>query len=150
MYTAKDLNLNFDGLSPDWSELAWMGQRAVERETGEVMANFDIPVEAMENPCELYNRSNYYTQLWMDWLLKNDPLEIGRMMYNGTLEFTAQKVEMRAQERFGELFEQYQEDDPQITEELKARDQMRWVQLVSECQVRARRQVAVELAQGIF
>lgn len=65
-----------------------------------------------------------------NYLKKNSPTVINVMRMNGTLEQYLKDISRDAREMFEMLIRQYSELD-NITEELKAENQMLWVQMMN-------------------
>lgn len=65
-----------------------------------------------------------------NYLKKNNPTVINVMRMNGTLEQYLKDISRDAREMFEMLIRQYSELD-NITEELKAENQMLWVQMMN-------------------
>ncbi len=79
-----------------------------------------------------------------NYLKKNSPTVINVMRMNGTLEQYLKDISRDAREMFEMLIRQYSELD-NITEELKAENQMLWVQMMNNIKFSAEEIVLNEI-----
>lgn len=79
-----------------------------------------------------------------NYLKKNNPTVINVMRMNGTLEQYLKDISRDAREMFEMLIRQYSELD-NITEELKAENQMLWVQMMNNIKFSAEEIVLNEI-----
>ncbi len=79
-----------------------------------------------------------------NYLKKNSPTVINVMRMNGTLEQYLKDISRDAREMFEMLIRQYSELD-NITEELKAENQMLWVQMMNNIKFSAEKIVLNEI-----
>ena len=85
-----------------------------------------------------------YSLLRQRYLEENRPGLYTRMMLSGKLMEHLQEIERTAQNRFESLMSQFPKQAG-VTEELKARDQMAWVQRMNALQAQAEEMILSEL-----
>ena len=93
---------------------------------------------------EFISRVGLWGQRHYNFLKKNTPTVINVMRLNGTLEQYLNDLDRNAQEMFELLTKQYAELEG-ITEELKAKNQMKWVSQINSIKARAIDVVNAEL-----
>ena len=128
-----NLHLSFEDLhTPDWAIVFHEADRQITKRDGHPMASFDLPVECMEDPWKVYNhQAMRFGKPWMRWMLEHHPIDLGVMMMDGTLGMTVREVESKAVDRWIELQAQMAKQTPELTEELKNTDMMRWVGIMN-------------------
>lgn len=85
---------------------------------------------------EFISRIGLWGQRHYNFLKKNNPTVINVMRLNGTLEQYLTNLDQNAQEMFELLTKQYAELEG-ITEEMKAKNQMKWVSQINSIKARA-------------
>jgi len=80
----------------------------------------------------------------LEYLKKNHQTWLNRMMLEGTLNNHLHQIDLQCQERYDTLMEEYKRCW-EITEELKARDQMKWVQLMNLAKAEAENNISREI-----
>ena len=85
---------------------------------------------------EFISRVGLWGQRHYNFLKKNNPTVINVMRLNGTLEQYLTDLDRNAQEMFDLLTKQYAELEG-ITEEMKAKNQMKWVSQINSIKARA-------------
>ena len=93
---------------------------------------------------EFISRLGLWGQRHYNFLKKNNPTVINVMRLNGTLEQYLTDLDRSAQEMFELLTKQYAELEG-ITEEMKAKNQMKWVSQINSIKARAIDVVNAEL-----
>ena len=93
---------------------------------------------------EFILRVGLWGQRHYNFLKKNNPTVINVMRLNGTLEQYLTDLDRNAQEMFELLTKQYVELEG-ITEEMKAKNQMKWVSQINSIKARAIDVVNAEL-----
>ena len=93
---------------------------------------------------EFISRVGLWGQRHYNFLKKNNPTVINVMRLNGTLEQYLTDLNRNAQEMFELLTKQYAELEG-ITEEMKAKNQMKWVSQINSIKARAIDVVNAEL-----
>ena len=93
---------------------------------------------------EFISRLGLWGQRHYNFLKKNNPTVINVMRLNGTLEQYLTDLDRNAQEMFELLTKQYAELEG-ITEEMKAKNQMKWVSQINSIKARAIDVVNAEL-----
>ncbi|MDO4397053.1 MAG: TnpV protein [Oscillospiraceae bacterium] len=93
---------------------------------------------------EFILRVGLWGQRHYNFLKKNNPTVINVMRLNGTLEQYLTDLDRNAQEMFELLTKQYAELEG-ITEEMKAKNQMKWVSQINSIKARAIDVVNAEL-----
>lgn len=93
---------------------------------------------------EFISRIGLWGQRHYNFLKKNNPTVINVMRLNGTLEQYLTNLDRNAQEMFELLTKQYAELEG-ITEEMKAKNQMKWVSQINSIKARAIDVVNAEL-----
>ena len=93
---------------------------------------------------EFISRIGLWGQRHYNFLKKNNPTVINVMRLNGTLEQYLTDFNRNAQEMFELLTKQYAELEG-ITEEMKAKNQMKWVSQINSIKARAIDVVNAEL-----
>ena len=83
----------------------------------------------------------------MDYLKEHHPIRFNNMLLNGTLFTFLHGIEDQARQRYGTLMDGYKRCWG-ITEELKANDQMKWVQLMSLARSEAENNIVREIICG--
>ncbi len=79
-----------------------------------------------------------------EYLKKNHQIWLDRMMLEGTLNDYLHQVDLQCQERYDALIEGYK-CCWEITEELKAQDQIKWVQFMNLAQVEVEDNIVREI-----
>lgn len=93
---------------------------------------------------EFISRVGLWGQRHYNFLKKNNPTVINAMRLNGTLEQYLTNLDQNAREMFELLTKQYAELEG-ITEEMKAKNQMKWVSQINSIKARAIDVVNAEL-----
>ena len=93
---------------------------------------------------EFISRVGLWGKRHYNFLKKNNPTVINVMRLNGTLEQYLTNLDQNAQEMFELLTKQYAELEG-ITEEMKAKNQMKWVSQINSIKARAIDVVNAEL-----
>ena len=93
---------------------------------------------------EFISRVGLWGQRHYNFLKKNNPTVINVMRLNGTLEQYLTDLDRNAQEMLELLTKQYAELEG-ITEEMKAKNQMKWVSQINSIKARAIDVVNAEL-----
>ena len=93
---------------------------------------------------EFISRIGLWGQRHYNFLKKNNPTVINVMRLNGTLEQYLTNLDRNAHEMFELLTKQYAELEG-ITEEMKAKNQMKWVSQINSIKARAIDVVNAEL-----
>ncbi len=93
---------------------------------------------------EFISRIGLWGQRHYNFLKKNNPTVINVMRLNGTLEQYLTNLDQNAHEMFELLTKQYAELEG-ITEEMKAKNQMKWVSQINSIKARAIDVVNAEL-----
>ena len=93
---------------------------------------------------EIISRVGLWGQRHYNFLKKNTPTVINVMRLNGTLEQYLNDLDRNAQEMFELLTKQYAELEG-ITEEMKAKNQMKWVSQINSIKARVIDVVNAEL-----
>lgn len=93
---------------------------------------------------EFISRVGLWGQRHYNFLKKNTPTVINVMRLNGTLEQYLNDLDRNAQEMFELLTKQYAELEG-ITEEMKAKNQIKWVSQINSIKARAIDVVNAEL-----
>ena len=129
----KSLDLSYEDIhTGDWRNLLTWAQDEIDRKTGMTMASFELPIECMDDPWKVYNhQAMRFGKPWMRWMLERHPLEIAEMMIEHTLGATVREIESKAVDRWIELQAQMAKQTPELTEELKNTDMMRWVGIMN-------------------
>ncbi len=95
-----------------------------------------------------YHTTCYEIRRWgrmrLEYLKKNHQTSLNRMMLEGTLNNHLHQIDLQCQERYDTLMEGYKRCW-KITEELKARDQMKWVQLMNLAKAEAESNIMREI-----
>ena len=95
-----------------------------------------------------YHTTHYRIGRWgwmrLEYLKKNHQTWLNRMMLEGTLNDHLHQIDLQCQERYDTLMEGYKRCW-EITEELKARDQMKWVQLMNLAKAEAESNIVREI-----
>lgn len=93
---------------------------------------------------DFISRVGLWGQRHYNFLKKNNPTVINAMRLNGTLEQYLTDLDQNAREMFELLAKQYAKLEG-ITEEMKAKNQMKWVSQINSIKARAIDVVNAEL-----
>lgn len=88
-------------------------------------------------PEESANRLGKWGMLYKDYLQKHNPVLFATLLTQGTLYQHCAQIDTQAQQMFNTLVEQMIKFE-NITEELKEKNQLEWVQRMQNIEARAR------------
>lgn len=95
-----------------------------------------------------YHTTHYRIGRWgrmrLEYLKKNHQTRLNRMMLEGTLNNHLHQIDLQCQERYDTLMEEYKRCW-EITEALKAQDQMKWVRLMNLAKAEAENHIVQEI-----
>ncbi len=95
-----------------------------------------------------YHANNHEIRRWgrmrLEYLKKNHQTWLIRMMQEGTLNNHLHQIDLQCQERYEALMEGYKRCW-KVTEELKAQDQIKWVQLMNMAKAEAEANIIWEI-----
>ena len=120
-------------------------ERFIDVETGieyVLKGDYYIPNLVLETDEQVH--LNKYGLLRLSYLKEHKKTEYTIMIIEGTLDNHLKEIQETAKKRADILIKQFAEQD-NINEELKARNQLEWVQLMNNCKNRAEEIVLKEL-----
>ena len=129
---------------PNYREANFMQKSSFEQNGGSYRTVGDYRIPNITLPAEASKPLGVWGLKRKDYLMKNKRLQFNIMFMNGTLWTHLAEIDEQAAYMFSRLVEQMKINED-ITEKLKADDQMEWVARLNNIEARAREIVNNEL-----